>query len=84
MYHADIYSLHHADNRKYFPGRSLMQNWREAHMIYMAREVGKIWNALAEKKAILSWLMNSYMVKPEKFDHLHLVYLFTVPLIGVC
>ena len=25
--------------------------------------------------------MNSNMVKPEKFDHLHLVYHFTVPLI---
>ena len=24
--------------------------------------------------------MNSDMVKPEKFDHLHLVYHFTVPL----
>ena len=24
--------------------------------------------------------MNSSMVKPEKFDHLHLVYHFTVPL----
>ena len=24
--------------------------------------------------------MNSNMVKPEKFDHLHLVYHFTVPL----
>ena len=25
--------------------------------------------------------MNSNMVKPEKFDHLHLVYHFTIPLI---
>ena len=24
--------------------------------------------------------MNSNMLKPEKFDHLHLVYHFTVPL----
>ena len=24
--------------------------------------------------------MNSNMVKPEKFDHLHLVYNFTIPL----
>ena len=28
----------------------------------------------------LSWLMNSNMIKPEKFHHLHLVYDFTVPL----
>ena len=26
--------------------------------------------------------MNSYMVKPEKYGHLHLVYHFTVPLKG--
>ena len=36
-------SLRHADNKIYFPGRSLTRNWRETHMIYMAREVGKIW-----------------------------------------
>ena len=34
----------------------------------------------AEKKVTFSWLMNSNMVKLEKFDHLHLVYHFTVPL----
>ena len=34
--------LRHADNRKQFLGRSLTQNRREAHMIYRAREVGKI------------------------------------------
>ena len=28
--------------------------------------------------------MNSNIVKPEKFDHLHLVYNFTVPLIHIC
>ena len=50
-------------------------------MFYLAREVGKIGNVLAEKKGTLSWLMNSNMVKPEKFAHLHLVYHFTVPLI---
>ena len=36
-------SLRHADNKRYFSGRSLTQNWRGTHMIYMAREVGKIW-----------------------------------------
>ena len=36
-------SLRYADNRKYFSGCPLSQNRREAHMIYMVREVGKIW-----------------------------------------
>ena len=34
-----------------------------------------------DKKAILSPLMNSNMVNRKKFDHVHLVYYFTVPLI---
>ena len=46
----------------------------------MAREVGKFGDVLAEKKVTLSRLMNSNMVKPEKYHHLHLVYHFTVPL----
>ena len=41
---------------------------------------GKFGHFLAEKKVTLQWLMNSNMVKPEKFGHLHLVYHFTVPL----
>ena len=49
-------------------------------MFYLAREVGKSGHVLAEKKVTLKWLMNSNMVKPEKFGHLHLVYHFTVPL----
>ena len=36
-------SLRHADNRKYFLGLSLMRSRREAHMFYLAKEVGKIW-----------------------------------------
>ena len=32
-------SLRHADNRRYFSGLSLMLNWRETHMLYLAREV---------------------------------------------
>ena len=40
----------------------------------------KFRDVLAEKKVIFSWLMNWNMVTPEKFDHLHLVYHFTVPL----
>ena len=40
----------------------------------------KFGDVLAERNVTLSWLINSNMVKPEKFDHLHLVYHFTVPL----
>ena len=46
-------SLHHSDNRRYFFGLSLMWNRREAHMFYLAREVGKFGHVLAEKKATL-------------------------------
>ena len=73
-------SLRHADSRKYFSGLSLMQNQREAHMFYLAREVGKNWWCSSWEKGNLSWLMSSNTVKPEKFDHLHLFYHFTVPL----
>ena len=38
----------------------------------------KFGDALAGKKVALLWLVNSNMVKPEKFDHLHLVYHFIV------
>ena len=38
-------------------------------------------DVLPLKKVTLSWLMNSNMVKHGKFDHLHLVYHFTVSLI---
>ena len=72
-------SLRHADNRRYFSGLSIIQNPREAHMFYLARELGKFGHVLAEKKVTL-WLMNSNMVEPEKFSHLHLVFHFTVPL----
>ena len=74
--------LCHADNRRYFGGLSLSGNQREVHMFYLVREVGKCGHFLAEKKVTLYWLMNSNMVKPEKFGHLHLVYHFTVPLIN--
>ena len=41
-------------------------------MFYMARKWEKFGDVLAEKKVTLSGIMNSNMVKPEKFDHLHL------------
>ena len=42
--------------------------------------MGKFGDVLAEKRVTLSWLVNSNMAKLEKFDHLHLVYHFTVSL----
>ena len=47
-------------------------------MFHLAREVGKYGGVLTEKKLSLSLYMNSDMDKSEKFDHLHLVYHFTV------
>ena len=35
--------LRHADNRKYFSGLSVTRNRGEAHMFYLARELGQIW-----------------------------------------
>ena len=43
-------SLHHTDNGRYFLGLSLTQNRREAHMFFLAREVGKFGCVLLEKK----------------------------------
>ena len=42
--------------------------------------MGKFGHVIAEKKVTLSWLMNSNMVKPEQFGHLHLVCHFKVSL----
>ena len=36
-------SLRQADHTKYFSGLSLTRNRREAHMLYLAKEMGKIW-----------------------------------------
>ena len=49
-------------------------------MFYLEREVEKVGDVFADRKVTLPSLMNSYMDKPEKFDQLHLVYHFTVPL----
>ena len=43
-------SLCHTDNRKYFSGLSLTWNWREVHMFYLVREVGKIWTCSCWEK----------------------------------
>ena len=72
--------LRHADNRKYFSGLSLTRNRREAHMFYLAKEVGKIWRCSCWGKGNFIMINEFKLVKPEKLDHLHLVYYFTVPL----
>ena len=46
--------------------------------VYLHRE--PFGDCLAEKKVTLSSFMNSNMVKPEKYDHLHLGYHSTIPL----
>ena len=46
-------SLHYTDYRRYFLGLSLTRNRREAHMFYLAKEMGKFGHALAEKKVTL-------------------------------
>ena len=46
-------SLCHADNRRYFSGLPLTQNWSEAHMYYLTRKVGKFGHVLAEEKVTL-------------------------------
>ena len=45
---------------------------------FLRMVMGKIWRCSCWEKVTLSWLINSNMVKPEKFDHLHLLYHFTV------
>ena len=57
----------------------MTQNRREAHMIYMAKEVGKIWRCSCWEKGNFV-MINEKLKNPEKFDHLHLVYYFAVPL----
>ena len=44
-------SLRHADNRRYFSGLSPMRNQREAHMFYLAKEVGK-WDMFLLRKSL--------------------------------
>ena len=43
-------SLHYTDNRGHFLGLSLMQNRREAHMFYLAREGERFRDVLVEKR----------------------------------
>ena len=57
-----------------------MRNRGEAHMFTWRGKWEKFGDVPAERKVTLSRLINSNMVKTEKFDNLHLVYHFTVPL----
>ena len=47
-------SLHHADNRKYFSGLILSRIQSEAHIFYLASEVGKTWRCSFCEKVTLS------------------------------
>ena len=40
---------------------------------------GKNLDMFLLRKGSFKWLLNSDMVKPEKFGYLHLIYHFTVP-----
>ena len=52
----------------------------EARTIHMAKEVVEIGRCSSWEKGNFYLFMNSNMVEPEKFNHLHLVYHFTIPL----
>ena len=52
-------------------------------MIQLAKgKVRESWRCCCWEKGKFVLFMNSNMVKPEKFGHLHLVYHFTIPLKG--
>ena len=75
--------LCHADNRKHLLGLSLsLSNAKSKgskRTCFTCRgKWGKSGNVLAKKKVTLSWLINSNVIKPEEFDHLHLFCHFTV------
>ena len=57
-----------------------MGNRGEAHMFYLAREVGKICRCSCWEKDNFIMINEFKYHKPEQFDHLCLVYHFTVPL----
>ena len=71
--------LRHADNRKYISGLSDVKSMGSIHVL-QAREVEKIWRCSCREKGNFIVINEFNMVKPEKFDHLYLVFHFTVPL----
>ena len=70
--------LRHTINKKIFSG--LEHEIKRKRIYFNWQGKSEKFDVLAERKVILSWLVNPNMVKPEKFDHLHLVNHFTVPL----
>ena len=73
--------LRHTGNRKYFSSLSLTRNRREANMFYLVRGVGKVWKCSFWEKGNFIMINKFKYGQTWKFDHLHLVYHFTVPLI---
>ena len=49
-------------------------------MFYLEKEERKIWACSCWEKVTLYWLINSDMINPKRFGHVHLVYHFTIPL----
>ena len=68
-------SQRHANNRKYFSGVSHEMEGKHTCFTWRGKPE-KFGDVLALKKVTLFILVNSNMVKPENFDHLHLVYHF--------
>ena len=76
-------SLCHDNNRKHFSGLSLTQNRREAHMLYLASKVGKIWRWSWWEKGNLI-MINKFKYGPTwKIWPSPLSYPFTVSLRGL-
>ena len=71
-------SLYQADNRKYFSGLSLTWIERKYTCSFGKSSEEKFGDIVAEKKVTLSWLLNSNMVKPEKFEHLDFITLQSI------
>ena len=73
-------SLSHTDNRKYFSGLSNKKIERKRQWSTWQRKWEIFGDVLVKKRYLCLDLMNSNMVKTEKFDHLHSVYHFSISL----
>ena len=81
-------SLRHANNRKYFSGLSLTRNWRESHMLYLSREVGRIWRCscwekgnfimISEFKYRQTWKMWPSPLSLSLYNTFKLIYLINL------
>ena len=63
-------SLRQADNRRYFLGLSLTQNWREAHVL-RGEGSGKIWTCSCSEKG------NFIMINKSKYGQTWKIWLYT-------